>query len=168
MLLSMAIVLGSALLAAAGGSAVSGSGDGVPSDTVITMFRDGCENRCPVFEVVIFGDGTVIVEGHYYLRRRVLATSKISVAQVKQLVGRFEEMGFYELPDDFHYKGKGCRAKEAGGQNAVITIVSGGHGNSIVHHTRCLGEIPSKLSALEDEIYATSNAAKWIRPALRR
>jgi hypothetical protein len=123
-----AIVLVSVLMSLAARDA-GAQGDWAPPDTVITMVRDGCERRCPVYRVVIF----------------------------------------FHLADDFGYKGKGCTsAGNSDGSNVITTIVTAGHGKSIVHHHGCLGTIPDQLTALENEIDKTAQTAKWLKPALRR
>ena len=126
-----AAIVGAALLQNVGNEALVRE-DLAPQDTVITLFRNGCERRCPVYHVVIFSHGTVIVEGHHYFRRPVLATSEIPVFRVLHLIDRFNAIGFFNLHDEFGYKGKGCTSTgNADGPNVITTIVTGGRGKSI-------------------------------------
>jgi Domain of unknown function (DUF6438) len=72
------------------GAEVRAEGDWAPPGTVITMTRGGCERRCPVYHVVLFADGTVIIEGHHYLPKRVLVQAEIAASDVRRLVaGRY-------------------------------------------------------------------------------
>ena len=47
-------------------------------DTLITLQRGACEQRCAVYRLVIFADGTVIYEGRHFVRRTGLIRSGIS------------------------------------------------------------------------------------------
>jgi len=139
--------------------------DWAPYDTVITMIRGGCERRCPVFRVAIFADGIVIIEGRYYLQHPVLKTFEIQSNQVKRLADRFAAIDYFNLPNDFGYKGKGCTSLgNDDGPSVITTFVSGGRGKSIIHHLGCLGAIPDQLTALEHEIDLAVNAKKWVKP----
>jgi len=138
-------------------------GDLAPPDTVITMFRGGCERRCPVYRVAIFADGTVIIEGRYYLLHPVLKKFEIQSNQVKRLANLFAAIDYFNLPDHFGYKGKGCTSLgNVDGPNVTTTIVSGGRGKSITHHLGCLGTIPDQLTVIEHEIGLAANTKKWV------
>jgi len=139
--------------------------DWAPHDTVITMFRGGCERRCAVYRVAIFAGGTVIIEGRYYLRHPVLKTFEIEDSEVQRLINLFAAIDYFNLPDHFGYKGKGCTS-QAGydGPNVITTIVSGGRGKSMTHDLSCLGAIPDQLTALEHEIDLAANTKKWVSP----
>lgn len=140
-----------------------------PRDTVIIMHHGGCEKRCPVYNVVVFADGTVIVEGRYYLRKPVLARSEIPAADVKKLVERFLAIDYLHLRDDFGSKGKGCASIAEGDVPSVTTtLVAGGQGKSIIHYRGCLGEVPKQLTDLEHAIDETAHTDRWLKDALRR
>ena len=144
-------------------------GDWAPPDTVITMVRGGCEKRCPVYRVVVFADGTVIVEGRHYLRRPVLARSEIQSSDVKNLVTRFLAIDYLHLRDDYGFKGKGCSSVRPGDAPSVTTtLVTGGQGRSIIHYHGCLGEVPDQLTELERAIDQTAHTDRWLKDALRR
>jgi hypothetical protein len=169
----MTPVLGAAFVLAAVASSWSADlpvvGDWAPPDTVITMVRGGCEKRCPVYRVVVFADGTVIVEGRYYLRKPVLARSEIPAGEVKKLVDRFLSIDYLHLRDDYRINGKGCSSVTAGdSRNVTTTLVTGGQGKSIIHRDTCLGEVPRQLTELERAIDQTVHTDRWLKDALRR
>jgi hypothetical protein len=146
---------------------VRAEGDRVAPDTVITMVRGGCEKRCPVYRVVVFADGTAIVEGRYYLRKPVLARSEILSRDVKKLVDRFFTIDYLHLPDDFGFKGKGCSSIRPGDAPSVTTtLVTGGQGRSIVHYHGCLGDVPKQLTDLEHAIDETAHTDRSLKDAL--
>ncbi len=139
---------------------------GTPVGTVLTMLRGGCEKRCPVYRVVIFSDGTVILQGDHYLRKPLLARSEIPVRDVKRLVDRFLAIGYLHLRDDFGFNGKGCTSFDnTDSPNVTTTLVVGGQGNSIVHHHGCLGDIPKQLTQLEQAIDETAHTDRWLKAA---
>jgi hypothetical protein len=151
-----------------GGATSRADGNLAPPDTVITMVRGGCEKRCPVYRVVIFADGTAIVEGRYYLRKPIFARSAIPKGDVKKLVDRFLAIDYFHLRDDFGFKGKGCASFAPGDAPSVTTtLVTGGQGRSIVHYQGCLGEIPKQLTALERTIDETARTDRWLKDASR-
>jgi hypothetical protein len=142
-------------------------GNWAPRDTVITMERGGCEKRCPVYRVVVFADGTVIVEGRHYLRKPVLAQSEILTGDVKKLVDHFLAIDYLHLRDDYGFKGKGCASFAPGDAPSVTTsLVTGGQGRSIIHHHGCLGEVPKQLTDLERAIDETAHTDRWLKDAL--
>src|SRR4051794_1089697 len=143
-------------------------GNWAPPDTVITMVRGGCEKRCPVYRVVVFADGTAIVEGRYYLRKPVFARSEIPTGDVKKLVDRFLAADYFHLRDNFGFKGKGCASFAAGDAPSVTTtLVTGGQGKSITHYHGCLGEIPKQLTELERAIDEEAHTDRWLKDASR-
>ena len=148
---------------------IRAEGDWAAPDTVITMLRGGCERRCPVYLVVIFADGTVIVQGEHYLRKPVLAKSEIRSADVRRLVERFKALDYFRLPDAFGYKGTGCTSfGNYDGPVVTTTIVTKGAGKSLQHHHGSLGAIPDQLTALEGEIDETAHTARALKGALPR
>jgi hypothetical protein len=171
-ILTMPRTFGAALVVATilfrWGAGPRAEGNWAPADTVITMVRGGCEKRCPVYRVVVFADGTVIVEGRYYLRKPVFARSEIPTSDVKTLVDRFLAIDYLHLRDDFGFKGKGCASFAPGDAPSVTTtLVTGGQGKSIVHYQGCLGEIPKRITELERAIDETAHTDRWLKDALR-
>ncbi|HLK91073.1 MAG TPA: DUF6438 domain-containing protein [Polyangia bacterium] len=169
----MTSVFGAAFVAAAIVSSWSADlpvvGDWAPPDTVITMVRGGCEKRCPVYRVAIFAEGTVIVEGRFYLRRPVLARSELHSQDVKKLVDRFMAIDYFHLRDACGINGQGCSSVIPGdARNVTTTLVSGGRGKSIIHRDSCVGEVAKQLTDLEHAIDETAHTERWLKDALRR
>jgi hypothetical protein len=141
--------------------------DRPPTGTVITMLRGGCEKRCPVYRVVVFGDGTVLVQGEHYLRKPVLAKSEIPVAEVTKLVDRFKAIDYFNLTDDFGFNGRKCTSTATSdAPNVTTSIVAGGRGRSITHHLGCLGTVADQLSELERAIDETAHTRRWLGTAV--
>lgn len=146
--------------------AARAEGDWAPPGTVITMVRGGCEKRCPVYRVVIFGDGTVIVQGRHYLKKPILAQAEIPAGDVMRLVNRFKAMNYFHLADDFGFQGKGCTSTANNdAPNVTTTLVTDGLGKSITHHQSCLGDVPDQLTNLERAIDETAHTARWLKDA---
>jgi hypothetical protein len=120
-----------------------------------------------VYRVVIFADGTVIVQGRHYLKKPVLVQSEIPTADVMKLVSRFKSMNYFQLVDDFGFKGKGCTSTgDNDAPNVTTTLVTDGNGKSITHHKSCLGDIPNQLTDLERAIDETAHTVRWLNDAV--
>ncbi len=59
-------------------------------DTLIVLQRGACEQRCAVYRLTIFADGTVIYEGRYFVHRSGLIKSGISPDVLNKLIGDLE------------------------------------------------------------------------------
>jgi hypothetical protein len=127
----------------------------VPPDTVITMQRGACERRCAVYKVVIFGDGSLLFDGQYYVRKPGVFKDKLTPAQVKALVDAFQAADYFNLGD------QGCSEAGIDTPWVLTSLVLGRRGNSVSHSLACRGPIPQKLKELEDQIDKIANTARW-------
>jgi hypothetical protein len=76
------VILGPLLLLCAQVS----SADELPDDSVITLQHHTCERHCAVYKVVLFGDGTVIYYGQYYVRRKGLVLGSVDREVFRKLI----------------------------------------------------------------------------------
>jgi hypothetical protein len=138
--------------------------DRLPFDTMIVLERGACERQCPEYSIVIFRDGTVLFDGQYFVRKPGVSKVIIEPKTVKKLVEKFTAMNYFNLRDEYGYRGSGCSSIKASNEPVALTaIVMGGIGKSINHHLGCEGAVPLQLTALEDEIDKTVGALRWIK-----
>jgi|SRR5687767_775249 len=71
----------------------------IPSDTLITLERSGCEGACQIYTLKISADGVVVYEGKQLVRRRGKAKSKITQEQLRQLISEFDKANYFSLRD---------------------------------------------------------------------
>ena len=77
-------------------------------DVIITLDRGPCFGTCPVYKLVIFGNGTVIYNGSDFtakgievVRVKGLQTTFITEDKVKQLVDKFQKINYFNLKDNY-------------------------------------------------------------------
>ena len=135
-----------------------------PPDTLIILQRDGCEGPCPVYRLVLFADGTVLYQGQYHVRRTGFAKGGIAPEALIKLVADIDASGFFQLDNNY---GDGntehCDAVDNGRPRVIITVSSQGRAKTVLHHHRCRGAIPDRITALEDRIDQAAGTALWIK-----
>lgn len=135
-----------------------------PPGTLIVLERGGCEQRCAVYRIVIFADGTVIYEGRYFVRKSGLVKSGISPEVLAKLVNELETGGFFQLNDNYGYGNKdNCTSLDAGEATAVLTVSTHGHSKTVLHNHGCAGPDSKRLTELEDKVDQAVRTAKWIK-----
>jgi hypothetical protein len=133
-------------------------------DTLIVLQRGACEQRCSVYRVVIFSDGTVIYEGRYFVRQPGLIKSIISQDVLARLISDFDTGGFFQLEDNYGYGNKGhCETFQPGEPSAILTVSNRGRTKTILHSHGCAGDASKRLTELEDKVDKAVGAAKWIK-----
>jgi Domain of unknown function (DUF6438) len=132
-------------------------------DTVISLHRGNCEiQECPVYRVLIFGDGDVIWQGRARVAKRGVALSWIEHDQILTLIQDFESIDFFHLENIYGFRGSGCQSTTPAMPMAVISLSMAGLSKIIQHHDGCVGEVSRKLAALEGSIDQAVNVARWI------
>jgi hypothetical protein len=134
-------------------------------DTLIVLQRGACEQRCAVYRLVIFADGTVIYEGRYFVHRSGLIKSGVSPDVLNKLIGDLEAGGFFQLEDNYGFGSSKdhCDSIDGGGPTAILTVSNQGRSKTILHNHRCVGAVPSRLTDLEDKVDHAVGTVKWIK-----
>lgn len=133
-------------------------------DTLIVLQRGACEQRCAVYRIVIFADGTVIYEGRHFVRHSGLVKSGISPKVLAELVSDLEASGFFQLEDNYGYGNKDhCESLDSGEPAAILTVASHGRSKTVLHNHGCTGAAPTRLTELEDKVDRAVGAVKWIK-----
>lgn len=136
----------------------------VPSNTVITLQRGGCEKRCAVYKIIVFADGTVIYHGQYYVRRNGPGLNRVDVSVIRRLIEDFQAINYFSLKDQYGYGDEEeCSSVLSDASVAMTSIVTGGRSKAITHHHRCVGPVPEQLTQLEDKIDQLANSSHWIK-----
>lgn len=149
---------------AATDSAGQGHDDDLSPDTVIVLQRGACEQRCAVYRLLLFADGTVIYDGEYFVRRRGLILDKVDVQAVRRLVDDFDAINYFSLKDQYGYTDtSGCTSAATDAPVAMTAIVTGGRSKGIIHHHRCGGTVPDQLTDLEDRIDRAVRSVRWLK-----
>lgn len=68
---------------------------------VITLERSVCFGKCPVYSLVVEGNGNVRYEGLDFVAVKGVQTAQITTEAVKTLVDAFFEIDYFALQDSF-------------------------------------------------------------------
>jgi len=125
-------------------------------ELVITLERTACFGKCPVYSLMIKGDGTVIYAGVDFVRTRGIQETTVSMNAINQLVMEFEKADYFALNDSYTNFG----ISDMPSVNTSISI--GGKTKAIKHY---LGDrsAPNQLTELENKIDEIVNSAQWIK-----
>lgn len=133
-------------------------------DTLIVLQRGACEQRCAVYRVAIFADGSVIYQGRHFVRQSGLIKSLIPVDVLNNLIHDFEAGGFFQLEDNYGYANKEhCQSIDSGEPTAILTFSNQGRSKTIVHNHGCVGKGTKQLTELEDKVDHAVGTVKWIK-----
>lgn len=138
--------------------------DGIPKSSppvaqeelVIKLERTACFGKCPVYSLMIKGDGTVIYAGVDFVRVKGIQETSISADAVKQLVLAFEKADYFSLKDSYTSFG-------VSDMPSVNTSINIGNKTKAVNHYLGDRNAPKQLSELENKIDEIVNSAQWIK-----
>ena len=135
-----------------------------PPDELVVLQRGACEQRCAVYRIVIFADGTVIYQGQYFVRHPGLLKGGVSAEVLKKLISDLETGGFFQLEDNYGYGNKDhCDSVEPGEPTAILSVSADGRSKTILHNHGCVGEASKRLTELEDKVDRAVGTSKWIK-----
>ena len=124
-------------------------------DTVITLERRPCHGSCPVYTLLVLGNGSVFYHGRIYVETKGIYITKVDQKVISDLILAFETADYFSLDDDLG----GC----ALGSAAVFTSIKLGEKyRKIYHDHACKGIATSQLTALEETIDSILNTEQWI------
>jgi len=126
---------------------------------VITLERGPCFGSCPVYRVVIYGDGTVRYDGKDHVRIRGSQTAVIAPENVKQLAGEIERIGFFNLRDFY------TEVSVTDAPAVVLYVAVDGKKKQVKHY---LGDFkaPKTLETIETRIDEVAGTGRWTASAV--
>jgi hypothetical protein len=124
---------------------------------VITLDRGYCFGDCPVFQAVLYEDGTVMYMGFANVDMMGIHTGSIEPEVVAQLADDMKAEGYFTWNDEYLKQSITDQA------TVVTTLVWEGEYKRIVHYT---GDdtAPEALTPLEDAIDRALEDAEWVAP----
>jgi len=135
----------------------------LPAGTLIVLQRGACERRCAVYNIIVFADGSVILDGRHFVRRPGLTKTTIHRETVRQLLDEAAALGFFELKPRYGYDTADCEQIRSDAPAAVVSVSSGGIARTIVHNQGCAGPASDRLKQFEDKIDKAVNSARWMK-----
>jgi hypothetical protein len=129
---------------------------------VITLERTNCFGACGVYKLTIFSDGLVRYEGIKFVKKIGNASGRISRAQLNELLQRFEEISYRNLPGDFTPGTPQCPQVLTDLPSAITSLTRDGKTKTVRHYHGCHGlSTLERLTELEDKIDQAVNSKKW-------
>ena len=125
-------------------------------DALIQMRRQGCASeRCPIYEVSIFSDGSAIYEGRANVGLVGEKRLHVTAADMCALINTIDAMDFLDSADDC------CVCPDTGEQQRLVTVDyrPGAVTKTVTHDQRC-PRAPPALSALEQQIDRATGAGR--------
>lgn len=130
-------------------------------DALIQMRRAGCvSDKCPVYSVAIFADGTVAYDGRVNVGVVGYRKGKISPDQLNQLISALDSMHFLDLSAT-----GGVCATETGRQMVTLDYRPGSVQKTVVHDSGCWSAPPA-MAVLEQSIDRSSGVEQWVAPRM--
>jgi hypothetical protein len=113
---------------------------------VITLHRGPCYGSCPIYDLTIRGDGTVVYEGEGYVKVRGNVVKYVEPEVVTALATTLERMGYFTvvMPTE-------CKDWATDHPWVSTSVTYRAHKRDIddYHGDRC---VPKELAKMEDEI----------------
>lgn len=135
----------------------------IPSDTVMTLTRTACFGACPVYELTISADGTVVFEGKRFVGTEGTAKSQLGKAELLELIKEFERINYFLLDDAYTQGSKGCPQVATDSPSAITSITINGKYKSVHHYYGCSGaKALEDLTRLERRIDEITGSKKWV------
>lgn len=127
----------------------------------ITLNRWGCYGRCPVYQIEIHGDGTVLYDGKFNVARKGKHTKKISHASLVKLVDVFRNADYFSLSESYH-------SAVTDNPTYVSSISFDGVSKSVTDYAGRYVGMPQSVSDVEAAIDQLSGACGWIGSTCKR
>lgn len=128
----------------------------IEDELIIKLERTACFGKCPVYSLLIKGDGTVIYSGVDFVKIKGIQEAKISKDAVNRLITEFEKADYSSLKDSYTAFGKSDMP-------SVNTSISMGYMTKSVKHYHGDSSAPKQLTDLENKIDEIVNTAQWIK-----
>jgi hypothetical protein len=122
------------------------------NNAIVTMKRSGCYGTCPIYSLTIFGNGTVVYEGHRYVAIARIQTSTISKQEVRELVDHFYNIGYFSMENEY--------TGNVGDIPTATTSIRVGERFKLVADTH---GAPDRLKQLEDRIDNIADSDRWVK-----
>jgi len=133
---------------------------GTPRDTVVVLERLPCLLDCPVYEVAVYGDGTVVYNGVYDVDRKGVVRARVDRGVVRGLVAAFEAADYVALADALP-----CEFGIYDDLEVWTALRVGDRVTRAEHYHGCIPwEGQAQLRALEDEVDRALGTARWVGP----
>jgi len=122
---------------------------------VMTLQRSRCFGICPVYNLTIYGNGTVLYEGIANVNITGIQISNISENQIRQLLSEFRNIDYFSLNETE------IASHVVYDAPVFTTSLTINEKTKTIRHYESAD--PAALTALENTIDAVVNSGQWIQ-----
>lgn len=136
------------------------SDDRPKSDLLITLERTECLGSCPVYKITIRGDGSVVYQGHKFVRVEGTRRTTVDPEKVLAIAQAFVDAGYFDLAD--HYRS----IKNPDGTVTVVTDLPTTYTSLMIDSRSKEVEdyvgAPKPLKELERKVDELAGSKRWV------
>ncbi|MGC0773498.1 MAG: DUF6438 domain-containing protein, partial [Candidatus Acidiferrum sp.] len=138
----------------------SGAGRTFPTLAELTEFsiklsRSGCYGTCPIYTVVIHGDGKIEFHGGHYVSIPGDHQGRIAPEAAARLLERFRAAEFFEFKDKYV-------ASVTDNPTYCLELAIGAKRKTITDYVGTWVGMPTLVSELEDAVDETARTDRWV------
>lgn len=161
-LLTAVAAIGTAPAGCASGGRDGGAAPAPTADDRIEMSRGPCFGACPMYRVIIGGDGRVRFEGDRFVDSTGVHRTTVPAAEVAALFAYANSIGFFALPSDITPANEAvCGGYWTDMPSAEVTIEWAVRAHTVSDYHGC-PKAPESLRRLEQRIDAVAGTSRWI------
>jgi hypothetical protein len=140
----------------------------IPKDTIISLERTRCFGTCPSYKLTISANGTVVFEGHQYVKQKGRVKDHISEDKLRELISEFEKINYFSSRNKYEDEADGCPVTATDMSSAITGIRISGRTKVISHYLGCWEKdahfkvYPRELFLLENKIDEIVGTKKWV------
>jgi len=123
-------------------------------NVVMTLHRGGCFGICPVYNITIYGNGTVVYEGIANVNSTGMRVSNISESRVRYLLSEFRNIEYFSLNET-----EIASHVVYDAPLFTTSLIINGKTKTIHHYETA---DPEALTVIENTIDETVNSSQWI------
>ena len=124
------------------------------TNVVVTLQRGQCFGICPVYNVTIYGNGTVVYEGIANVNTTGIRMSNISEYHVRQVLSEFKNINYFSLNETE------IASHIVYDAPLFTTSLSINGKTQTIHHYETAD--PQALTGLENTIDEIVNSSQWV------
>lgn len=131
--------------------------------TSIQMHRSGCYGTCPVYDMKVKRDGSVMFSGHKFVECVGKRMGRISTADFDVIVQKVNEIGFFDLRSNYQSESDGCKSVSTDSDTVDIVVSRGNSKKRVSYYYGCEGvPVADKIISLSEVIDEVTNTGRWV------
>ena len=129
----------------------------------VYLHRQGCPGQCPVYAVLVKGDGTIAYEGVSFVATAGTRTATLDPLALRALSTAARRAGIDGAPDAVKPGTAGCASWRNGVELVQLGVTRDGRTRTVDLYPGCDPGAPA-LVQFAKEIDALAGTARWINP----